>query len=498
VAEARRAAEEGDPSRAADLFLELVATRPDRIDWVLEATENLLAASRFSDALDLLDDAARRFPDRPEVPIRIARTHSLRAASMARQRPRDINVQFQLEEAARVAQRVLERWPKEREPRALLAHALLQLGRNEEAIGEAEELVRRFPRDQAGQVLLGDAHFAEHARYRAEAATATDPDEQERATTLSEAARAAAIEAYRMAAVLDDARPHPWVQLGRIAAWANDRDEALAAFGEALVRDPQSAVDHGWVHETLTPNERAEFYREVAAGYRARAGADATAAAAATLDWYRAYACYEAEKFADAYRLFDAAVAANPAYLNSRCYAMLAAYWNGDRESARLQAARYGAQAPKHFADTIRARPDADQVIAILEFLGRSSHEDGKLEQARDISSVLARLLDTERHWNDYAFLCRETGAYEESLAAYENALALDPESPWLLNDTAVVLQYHLPSPEHMARAEELYHHAIARADAILADPASDASTRADARAARENAEKNLAALPHR
>jgi tetratricopeptide (TPR) repeat protein len=487
---ARAAAGAGDVERAAALWLELVALEPREIGWVIQASEALQRCGRFNDCLDLLERARQRFAKQAVIPIRIARTHKLEAESMARANAREIDVLFQLEEAARVAEEVLRQAPWEREPRIILAQCLLQLGRTDEALGHAEELVRRAPRDHAGHILAGDAHFANHARYRQEATAAAEP---EAPAVLSQAARERAVAAYRQASALDPTRAYPHVQLGRIHAWANEREPARRAFATALALDPQSGVDHDWIHGALAPAERAEFYAEAAASYRA--GSGARPEAAATLDWYRAFALDEAGDYALAYRLFDAAVTANPTYANSRCYAMVAAYRVGDSDGAQRQAALYAQQAPTHFADAIRARADAEQVIEILEFLARRSHEAKELVPCRDISLVLAKLRDTERDWNNYAYLCRETGALEQSLQAYETALSLAPDSPQLLNDTAVVLHYHLPSDQNLARAEVLYRKALACAAAVLGDPQADGSARESARRAKSDAERNLAAL---
>ena len=108
---------------------------------------------------------------------------------------------------------------------------------------------------------------------------------------------------------------------------------------------------------------------------------------------------------------------------------------------------------------------------------------------------VLAKVLDTERHWNNYAFLCRETGAYEDSLNGYENALSIAPNSPQVLNDAAVILQYHLASPENLERAERYYRRAIEQAEIVLANENSKPGERERATQAKRDAKGNLKAM---
>jgi hypothetical protein len=64
-----------------------------------------------------------------------------------------------------------------------------------------------------------------------------------------------------------------------------------------------------------------------------------------------------------------------------------------------------------------------------------------------------------------------------------------------LLNDGAVVLQYHLPSPEHLQKARTMYERAIQRADLLLADARTPEAARKVATEAKANAQQNLQAL---
>ena len=491
---AREAQRQRQFSEAADHFLELIDQEPGEVEWVIEATDCLLRCGRFNDSLDVLDRAGKRFPNEASIPTRIARTHKLKAESMAARGAPDINVRFQLEEAARIADAVLRLHPWEREPRLILAISNLQLGHMELALAEAEEIVRRFPQDQAGFVILGDVHYQDFVRL-SQQRIAEKPrgDALVRLLELIKASRDGALKAYERAGAIDENRAFPHVQMGNIFGWIPNLERALQEYTIALSIDPGCAVNHRWIGQRFGIDRRIELYRKAAAAYRDRS--DAIAEKAAILDWYLAYAFYEKKKFGEAYRLFTTAVDANPAYLNSRCYAMLAAYWNDDAAGAELQASLYAEQAPTHFADTVRATPNEAEVTAILEFLVRRSHDGQRKDRSRSISHVLAKLLDTERHWNNYAFLCRQTGKFEESLSAYRTALTIAPDSPQLLNDTGVVLQYHLPSEENLRQARIYYERAIAGAERILAGTTASTEERDRARQAKQDATANLQKL---
>jgi len=68
--------------------------------------------------------------------------------------------------------------------------------------------------------------------------------------------------------------------------------------------------------------------------------------------------------------------------------------------------------------------------------------------------------------WNNLAFLYRETGEAEKSLAAYQQALSIQPDDPQIMNDLAVIYHYYLKTEDEIAL--ELYRNAIIRAEEIL------------------------------
>lgn len=482
-------------SDAFDLYLELNGREPDEVRWVLEATDCLLRLGRFEEALDMLEQHREHFAGGPEIPTRIARTYQMSAEDMVARGVRDLNVRFQLAEAARLAEDILRQHPGEREPRLILALSSLRLGRTEPALAEAEEIVRRFPGDQAGLVIVGDIHYGEFVeqsqRLRAEQ---LEPTARKQLLELTAAARERAMNAYNKAVAIDELRVHPHLQLGNIYGWIPNIEQAMREYSVALSLDPGCAVNHGWLAGQVKLDRRIDFYRGAAEAYRQRDRTEPEKAA--ILDWYLAYGLYQKKDYGEAYQLFASAVEANPAYLNSHCYAMLAAYWSGNSLAAELQAARYATKASTHFADTVRGDGSSDEIIAILEFLAQQSQEGHRGANCLAISHVLAKLLDTERHWNNYAFLCRQAGRFEESLSAYHNALSIAPDSPQLLNDAAVILHYHLPTDDNLQLARSYYERAIVEADRVQRDGEATNEAKARARQARIDATSNLLKMP--
>jgi tetratricopeptide (TPR) repeat protein len=142
----------------------------------------------------------------------------------------------------------------------------------------------------------------------------------------------------------------------------------------------------------------------------------------------------------------------------------------------------------------VRQLPEAQraEVTNSLRFLADRAFRNGHVEQSRELNHVLACLLDTADAWNNWALLCRDTKRYEDSLTGYRRALEKEPDSPQLLNDMAVVLQYHVPTAANLDAARAMYQRAIAEADKVLADPQAPAAARERAGKAKQDAVLNL------
>lgn len=87
---------------------------------------------------------------------------------------------------------------------------------------------------------------------------------------------------------------------------------------------------------------------------------------------------------------------------------------------------------------------------------------------------------DRAEWWNNLGFFGRESAMYEESYAAYERCIELEPDSVRYVNDTGLIQLYHLKSD--LERAEELFLRAVAMGEeqypAVKDDPALEAEMR--------------------
>ena len=83
--------------------------------------------------------------------------------------------------------------------------------------------------------------------------------------------------------------------------------------------------------------------------------------------------------------------------------------------------------------------------IGGLEQLGFLYYDNDQIDRAREIYRELCYWQpNNANHWNNYGLMCRDTGEYEEGFRAYKRAMELVPDDPRLVNDTALMLQYHL------------------------------------------------------
>jgi tetratricopeptide (TPR) repeat protein len=89
--------------------------------------------------------------------------------------------------------------------------------------------------------------------------------------------------------------------------------------------------------------------------------------------------------------------------------------------------------------------PTNKNAVEGLSWVAQRLYESGEMDKAREISRQLTMLVpDRADLWNNYGLVCRDSGQFEESFRAYRRAMALAPDDPRVVNDTALILLYHL------------------------------------------------------
>ncbi|MEO6595917.1 MAG: tetratricopeptide repeat protein [Planctomycetota bacterium] len=483
----------GRYSDAADAFLALAKGTPQRADWVVAAGRCLGRSGRFKEAVDLLDSAKKTFPGALEVRAMLARTFLLQAET-----DRGVLMpEILWADAAELAEGVLQRQPDDEDCRLILAQARYLLGDRQEAIRQAEEAVRRHPERSGAHVLIGRIatdRFRDLLRQHGEHNLSGQAEAD--LVGAIDAERLLAKRSFQRAAELDPGRAHPHVALGQLAFLDRHTAEGRAHFLDALAIDPDVALDHGAFATELDWQGRRDAYAEAVRRYEA--GTTAKPEKVATLRFYEGRAWFDGAAWADARRCFEQVVAANANAPNALFYLFLSAYRLGDYDTAERHAATYARLSAPAFADVLRglSSEHRSEDAAILAFLGDRAFGKARIEASRDLNHVIACLVDSADAWNNHAFLCRETQRFDDAWSSYQNALEKEPDSPQLLNDAAVVLQYHLPSPANLEKARTMYERVLQLADKVLGDSSSDALARERASKAKTDAKANLAALP--
>ena len=462
-------------------------TPTESVDAILARASELTAQAAYNDALDLLDEARRAHPEDLRLVVALAKAFHVKADAQVAEGAFDLHTQFHYEDVIRTAGSVLEKRPEHLEARLLAASAHYQLGRLDRALEDAQKAVATAPDDYSAQAMLGRIQLQRY--IQATQSLRADQPAQDvlaaREQTRVELGRAAR-EALESARRADPTRSFPSIKLGDLSAWSGDLPAALPHYRDGLALEPEATLDHEWLRSAVSPStELAQLYESALASYTARD--DSRPEQAALLHWYAARARFDAQQWDPAARGFESALGARPDLVSSHRFLLLAAYEQGDEKTAARHALSYALAAPREFADRIRGD---EYTTTILRGMAQRAFERGRVTECREINHVLALAAHSVDAWNNYALLCRETGKYRESLAAYERALELE-QSPQLLNDAAVILQYHLATPENLETARGFYERAIERAEWMLVneslEPAAEKRTRTALRDARAN-----------
>jgi tetratricopeptide (TPR) repeat protein len=208
--------------------------------------------------------------------------------------------------------------------------------------------------------------------------------------------------------------------------------------------------------------------------------------------YYAGYAHFLNLDFEECIADLSAAVESNKDYRTGATYYIARAHFAlNEYDKAARDFFRIMASDPQGFEYFLRNDPAWQTVIMALSFLSNHAYEAGNLTMARDlIAGLLLVANNSPDFFNNYAFLCRETGKYEEAYEAYREALSLSPDDPSILNDTALILQYHLN--RDLDYAKELYLRAVEQSRRIIEDEQASKDEKAAARTALRDAMTNL------
>lgn len=154
------------------------------------------------------------------------------------------------------------------------------------------------------------------------------------------------------------------------------------------------------------------------------------------------------------------------------------------------------------YSGALEAVPDDPDAARGLELTADAyltpspGQPDGDQAGIRELFGRAARRFDRPAWWNNYAFFCRETGRYEESYQAYCRCIELAPDNARWVNDTGLILLYHLD--RDLDRAQALFERAWELGKAACDNPFVSDESRYENFLAYTDAMLNLAQLEGR
>ncbi len=375
----------------------------------------------------------------------------------------------------------------------------------------AIEAAKVMPKSPQAQYLLGQIAFSQYV--------AAQGREETKAAAAEHAKRAeAAFQAVEELLKASDLpidrsfRAQANGKLGNLCCWLKNKDAAVRSFGLALGLDP-STVDIGTVLQSMN----AQFEKEGPAAFLAALDAGAAnfvtnwgpeSNGDATLLWWLGWARLEQAQYEQAELAFAGAVKKWPQYYNAWFYIALSRYSRQDYNGAITAVLRHYEENKDDLVVTVAQNPGRH--LAVLDFLiGKCAGErDLEAGMFSEIQALAAP--QVSRYWNNAGLFYRDASEgprrsedaeeraramqwCEKAYELYSKALALEPENPAYLNDTAVMLHYYLD--RDLERAKEMYKQANARAKVLLERKDLKPDERELYRIAERDSRNNLAKL---
>lgn len=476
----RALAAAGKDDAAVAAWQAWIAREPKNPDHPLALVRFLRDNERLNDALDACGEAIRRIPKHYDLLYLMARLCQRKGEVLAATRGGAGTAAMYFEDVIHFAGLAKELAPNRREPRALLGMSQFGLGHHAAARREADELIRRFPDHPGGHILLGELLFAEYRKAKEQGGMPV----KQRADLVARARKA-----FRLAIERDDKRVLPHRRLGDIGAWEGELDHALNRYAEALARDPARGAPIDWINENTTADRRAVMWDRAIRRFRELGTEPATAAA--DLHWHAGLVDAARTEWQEARDHMQRCFEIRPDYLNALFWYGLASFKLGREDDAVTAFATFALKSPANLAKAITSSGEHVQAnVEIVSHIADLSFKRGNMAASRELNHAIALAEDKPVRWNNYAFLCRETRQYEASYAAYRRALEGAPEDPQLLNDCAVILQYHLL--RDLDEAKRMYEEAIRLAKEHLRNTKLSRENKARFRQAIQDARGNL------
>lgn len=507
VAKGREKLEAGDGAAAEALFAEAAQADGNTLKtrtWVLRSW---IAQGRINDTLNELDQLAKT-SQAPELDYLYGVAFAVDARASIATNSTGPFTGEKIADSLRFIEKALAAdAARFRDATVLACWSAWQLQEFDRGRAAADQAVKVWPQNPESFYQLGRFALAQYERDHLDEAKKLAADAHRKAS------RAALEQAAAMLASATSAEARALlarvsVDLGHIFALDKDSARAVEAYARAIGNDP-TLVNYAQLLSVLGPESMLAALEAGEKAFVATWGADNVADAG--LLWWLGWSRLQQKQFPEAEQAFAASVKKVPAYVNCWLYIARCRYSTKDFGGAvdailkhfELDARDLGASLTQ----------DLSFNMAMLDYLvgwcatqkpPRTEHA-GILSEAQAIAKP-----DDVRYWNNAGLFYRDAGEpyarseneakkkraaelFEQAYDAYSQALALAPDDPAILNDTAVMLHYYLDRDTE--RAKDMYKRANARATELLKKPDLSKDERELYQTALRDSAANLAKL---
>lgn len=379
------------------------------------------------------------------------------------------------------------------------------------AISAALQATQLAPKSANAHYLLGQIAFSQFVAAQADAAAKESaPQHAQRA----QSAFQTTIDLLADSQLPQDRsfRAQAATKLGNLHCWRKEKEAAIQSYGLALGLDP-STVDFA----TVLGSMNAQFEKDGPTAFLAALDLGALNFPKvwgpenngdATLLWWLGWARLEQAQYEAAETAFAGAVKKWPQYYNAWFFIGVSRYSRQDYNGAITALLRHYEENKDDLVSTVMQNPA--RYLAVLDFLigkcaGERNLEAGMFSEVQALAAP-----EVSRYWNNAGLFYRDAAErprhsenaeeraramqwVEKAYELYSRALAVEPENPAYLNDTAVMLHYYLD--RDLERAKEMYKQANARAKVLLERKDLKPDERELYRIAERDSRNNLARL---
>ncbi|GEM_PF-3448462 len=459
-----------------------IQKNPNNRDLHLERVRVLMNAELFDDALEALTESHRIFKKDFDLLLWTSKAFMQKAKKLiGSPRTRD-GAMVDFEDTMVFADRALDLKPNDFECLRLRGFASYYLGEDDEAISTANRLIESFPRKPDGFLLRSETLFRQYT---------TGIQNKELQPKDRKVLVQKIQQDLKTASELNPSLSLSFRRLADLSAWEGKMKTAMDHYLQAVIRDPQKGAPLAWLRRTLSSEKRLSFFKKAIKGFTKKHPKDPKGS---ILFFEAGLAAFELGKSKEVQSFMKKAWALDKSLNQAAYYFAISSLSLGKQEEASLALSYLLRESPHPLVNALKAAGNQGVYHAnMLASLAKKADLKGALALSRELNHALGIYRNLPEEWNNYAFLCRETGKYEEAWRAYNKALNLSPKDPQILNDAALILQYHLH--RDLEKARRMYRDAIVFGEKILASKSASPEEKKRARGSIRDARANLAKM---